>query len=110
MSTPIPTTFSGQEMVSFHRYRLAEQIDEWVTEALADLTAAKKLSAEMRRKSMVKTEEQEKTLAAVEHVIQCALEAGQAPMLQFSSEVLSDFLGAFEDEGQEGEEGEGEER
>ena len=35
MPTDTPTTFSGKEMLGFHRYRLAEQVEEWVTEAVA---------------------------------------------------------------------------
>lgn len=98
MPTEIPTTFSGEEMLGFHRYRLAEQVEEWVTESVANLTAAKKLCEELERKNMVKTERQRETLSAVQHIIQSALEAGLTPMLQYSTELFSDFASAFEDE------------
>jgi hypothetical protein len=37
MPTKIPTTFSGDEMLAFHRFRLTEQVDESVTEEVANL-------------------------------------------------------------------------
>lgn len=98
MPTESPTKFSGKEILEFHRYRLAEQVEEWVTEAVENLTAARKLCAEMERKNMVKTERQRETLSAVQHIIQSALEAGIAPMLQHSTELFSDFATAFADE------------
>jgi hypothetical protein len=97
MPTDIPTTFSRDEMLGYHGYRVAEQIEQCVTGAVASPTAARKLCEEMQRKNLVKTERQRETLAAAQHIIISALEAGGKTMLQFSPDLFNDFATAFED-------------
>jgi hypothetical protein len=97
--------FSGKELLGFHRFRIAEQVEEWVSEALTNLIAAKKLCRELERKNMIKTKRQREMFDAMEHLIQCALEAGHVPMLQFSTDLLMDFGAAFEDGDEEGDNG-----
>jgi hypothetical protein len=98
VSTTSPITFTRQEVVALHRSRVADQVDEWVTEAVNNLVAAKKLCEAMKRNNLVKTERQRETLDGVHRIIQSALEAGHVPMLQYSYELLNDFSAAFADE------------
>jgi hypothetical protein len=96
---PWDPPLSPQDLVDFHCFRLAEQVDEWITEAIANLTGAKKLLAELERKNMVKTPDQRATFDAVQHLVQCALAAGDGPhvpMLQYSNALLWNFGDAFE--------------